>query len=419
MFTICTDFGTMRKMQHSIYTIIVHFQVKLYRTQRREGLIRARLLGAMMASAEVLVYLDAHIECQQQWLEPLLHIVMSNASSIAIPATAGIDVYTMAPMEVSMESKGDARSISGIFDWELNYVWTVDSNADSKRSPLIPVPTATIIGCTMVVNREFFFHQGAYDEDMYIWGGENLEISFRTWMCGGSIHVAPCSIVGHVFRKYLPYSFPHTDQVNLNMQRVADVWMDNYASIYHQITHKPLRFSQSELKTLSHRRKLRSQLQCKSFTWYLENIAKTVDVPKAGDEYFGQLKTNIGCLTTLPDAFGIFSCVYHHPLQNFALTSNGLLRSHDNTCLQVNITIDSLRFTDCNVNNPGMIWQFSHDRKGPGLLYITHGVQKQCLTYIEDQSRDRGYVHYSPIVRTCNETSSPQFLWTFSHASLD
>ena len=48
-----------------------------------------------------------------------------------------------------------------------------------ERKPTDPAKTATMAGGLLAVQREFFWRIGGYDEGMFGWGGENLEMSFR------------------------------------------------------------------------------------------------------------------------------------------------------------------------------------------------------------------------------------------------
>lgn len=56
-------------------------------------------------------------------------------------------------------------------------------------------------------------------------------------MCGGTLEIAPCSHVGHVFRKTTPYSFPGGTGrvVNHNNARLAEVWLDEWKNFYYNI----------------------------------------------------------------------------------------------------------------------------------------------------------------------------------------
>ena len=80
----------------------------------------------------------------------------------------------------------------------------------------------------------YLYLSGWYDEGLEIWGGEQYELSFKIWMCGGRLVDAPCSRIGHIYRKFVPYTIPVSGGPNYNFKRVIEVWMDEYKEYFYK-----------------------------------------------------------------------------------------------------------------------------------------------------------------------------------------
>ncbi|CAD7013671.1 polypeptide N-acetylgalactosaminyltransferase 1 [Ceratitis capitata] len=404
------------KLDYYISTRIPNGKVKVLRLKNRLGLIRARLAGARIATGDVLIFLDAHCEANIGWCEPLLQRIKESRTSVLVPI---IDVIDSKDFQYS--TNGYKSFQVGGFEWSGHFDWIEVSDREKKRQlrecdqprQICPAYSPTMAGGLFAIDRHYFWESGSYDEQMDGWGGENLEMSFRIWQCGGTIETIPCSRVGHVFRDFHPYEFPNDrDTHGINTARMALVWMDDYVNLF--FLNRPDMKFHPDIGDMTHRKLLRKKLRCKSFDWYLENIYPEKFVPNKNVIAYGRVRalSKDLCLDDLtqnnekPYNLGIFWCAKTlSKSQFFSLTNTQVLRN-ELSCATVphgdGGDVRVVKMVPC-MDNDDYNEQWSYEEEH--IIHLNTGL---CLDHKELRSSDEIQV------ARCDSDSETQ-RWIIQH----
>nr|XP_036231713.1 putative polypeptide N-acetylgalactosaminyltransferase 9 [Bactrocera oleae] len=363
------DFSDMAHTKEQLDNYLQRYtKVRIIRAPKRQGLIRARLMGARYATAPVLTFLDSHCECGEGWLEPLLDRIARNYTTVVYPNIANIDHMTFEYTNVD-------DTLIGGFDWTLAFTWISIPKRELERRnhTMEPVYSPTMPGGLFSISRVFFEHLGTYDTGFLIWGAENLELSFKTWMCDGRLEMIPCSHVGHIFRLTSPYNVSAVK--HRNSVRLAEVWMDNYAKYFYHKIH----FDKGDYGNVETQIALRKRLNCESFKWYMQNIYPELEIPKdplsAGEiRNLGAggnkcLDVNGRAMSGLP--VGLWPCHGKEGNQHWFMSYAGEIR-HGDYCLDYSGNF--LIIYNCHGKKGNQYWTYDTLNR-----FLRHVISKLCL----------------------------------------
>lgn len=378
--------------------------VKVVRLPERSGLIRARLAGAEIAQGDVLTFLDSHCECSPHWLEPLLQRIAEDDHRVVCPVIEAIDADTFA---VSMTTARKAPM--GSFGWGLEFHWVPQPPGGAKG--VESFSTEVIDGSCFAINRQYFWDLGGYDPDMTGIDSEDIEFSFRVWMCGGSLEINPCSKVGHIMHdEPIELDDEFLDYTVYNKMRLAEMWMDDFKWNFYR---RCPRARWLDVPDVSDRVALHEKMQCGNFPWFIKNIAADAFlVPYNQLITHGEIRPSTDddiCLDSnnvhgMPgSAVDLAPCLFLGKGQYFELTDQSEIRQNaiSELCIAAydtgEVVTEKCQYPWADPTDE-QLWLFMPDG------HIYHIATNKCLTY----NMNKLSVSLLSCVKSTNQ------LWTFN-----
>uniref|UniRef100_A0A452S2I9 Polypeptide N-acetylgalactosaminyltransferase n=1 Tax=Ursus americanus TaxID=9643 RepID=A0A452S2I9_URSAM len=402
------DLSQQGQLKSSLSEYVARLEgVKLLRSNRRLGAIRARMLGATRATGDVLVFMDSHCECHPGWLEPLLSRIADDRSRVVSPVIDVIDWKTFQ----YHPSKALQR---GVLDWKLDFHWEPlpERERNALPSPISPIRSPVVPSGVVAIDRHYFQNTGAYDPLMSLQGGENLELSLKVWLCGGSVEILPCSRVGHIYRNQETHSPLDQETTLRNKVRIAETWLGSFKETFYRHSPEAFSLSKAEKPDFTERLQLQRRLGCRMFHWFLANIYPELYPSECRPRFSGKLhNTGLGfCVDCQAEgdilgcAMMLAPCSDSRQQQHLKHTGRKEIHFGNPQHLCFDVRREKVILQNCTEEGPA-IHQQHWDFQENGM--IVHILSGKCMEAVVQESSKDLYL------RQCDGKASQ--LWRFDN----
>jgi hypothetical protein len=218
------------------------------------GPVPARLAAIeRQTSGDILVVMDAYVEVWSgTWLQNLVLPIMEYPRTIAVPLLHAMKA------DQSLKENADPDSyymnMNKHFQIEKVKATFIGSNKEAP-STWEPHKTPFFEGPLFAIHRDQYFKLREMDKGFERFGGSNIELSLKYWMCRGRVIQVPCARAGYIpitewplpmipdklkrlagitqpgdFLYYGAKSDPHTIFSVRNYLRIVRVWFRNHAA---------------------------------------------------------------------------------------------------------------------------------------------------------------------------------------------
>lgn len=160
--------------------------VKLVTPSYIYGETLCRYEAAQTATGAVLVFLESTTEVGYNWLPPLLEPILRNYKAVTVPIVDHINPRDFRFVKETIVGRGS-------FDWNFEF-HLIPPFKKTEDNPDENYDTPIMVGTSYAISTRYYWDIGGQQ----FWGCEQMEMSFKIWLCGGEILMVPCSRIGQI-----------------------------------------------------------------------------------------------------------------------------------------------------------------------------------------------------------------------------